>query len=122
MGSGNVCSRRQCNLGPDQVGKIWWNLSSVKYIYPEQADWAYRSSFWGSVFPGSSIDVYQWIESDKLPENYEGSGVPYNNLFYTTVTKKEGTVITNRYFYWVRNVLEIAENKTKSAKKQSVEA
>ncbi len=102
--------------GPDQVGKIWWNLSSVKYIYPEQADWAYRSSFWGSVFPGSSIDVYQWIESDKLPENYEGSGVPYNNLFYTTVTKKEGTVITNRYFYWVRNVLEIAENKTKSAK------
>ena len=40
----------------------------------------------------------------------------YNNLFYTTVTKKEGTVITNRYFYWVRNVLEIAENKTKSAK------
>ena len=60
--------------------------------------------------------MIQWIESDKLPENYEGSGASYNNLFYTTVTKKEGTVITNRYFHWVRNVLEIAENKTKSAK------
>lgn len=109
-------SEGSATWGPDQVGKIWWNISTVKYIYPEQSDWAYRSSFWGNVFPGSSIEIYQWIESDMIPENYAGSGTPFSNTMYTSVTKKEGTVIKNRYFYWVRNVLELANGKTKSAK------
>lgn len=102
--------------GPDQVGKIWWDLSKVKYNFSEQGDWAYRSSFWGSVFPGSSVDIYQWIESDKLPSAYEGSGTVYNSIFYTTVTEKVGTAVKNRYFYWVRNVLDIDSTKTYSAK------
>lgn len=102
--------------GPDQVGKIWWDLSTVKYVYAEQGDWAYRSSFWGNVFPGSTINVYQWIESDKVPSAYEGSGTVYSTNLYTTVSKIQGTVVKNRYFYWVKNVLDLAEDKTKSAK------
>ena len=102
--------------GADQVGKIWWDLSTVKYVYAEQSDWAYRSIFWGNVFPGSSIDIYQWIESDKLPENYEGSGTPLDSNLYTTVTRKEGSLIRNRYFFWVKDVVDIIGDKTRSAK------
>ena len=109
-------SENSTTWGPDQVGKVWWDLSTVKYVYAEQGDWAYRSAFWGSVFPGSSIDVYQWIESDKIPSAYDGTGQVYNTALYTTVSKIQGTVVKNRYFYWVKGVLDIAENKTKSIK------
>jgi len=102
--------------GDKQVGKIWWDLSTVKYVYSEQADWAYRSSFWGSVFPGSAINVYQWVASDNPPATYTGSGIVKDTVNFTSVTKKSGTVVKTRYYFWVRNVLEVTEHKTKSIK------
>ena len=100
--------------GPDQVGKVWWDLSTVKYVYAEQGDWAYRSTFWGSVFPGSSIDVYQWIESDVAPTSYEGEGVVYNANIYTTNTEYNGQSVVVKYYYWVKNIRTIAESHTSS--------
>ena len=101
--------------GPKQVGKIWWNLSTVKYVYAEQGDWAYRSSFWGSVFPGSSIDVYQWVESKVPPAEYEGTGVVYDSNLFNSVTVYKGSVLDTTYYYWVKNIREIGENHTLSA-------
>jgi hypothetical protein len=102
--------------GPDQVGKIWWDLSKVKYVYAEQSDWAYRSTFWGGVFPGSSIDVYQWVESDFAPVDYTGTGTVYNSNIFTTNTEYNGNAVVTKYYFWVKNVIDIPENHTKSAK------
>ena len=101
--------------GRDQVGKIWWDLTTVKYVYAEQGDWAYRSSFWGSVFPGSSIDVYQWIESKLPPSDYEGTGVVYNPSLYTSVSVYKGSVLETTYYYWVKNIREIGKDHTLSS-------
>ena len=28
----------------------------------------YRSRYWGAMFPGSSVDIYEWVESYTKPE------------------------------------------------------
>ena len=94
---------------------MWWDVTTVKYVYAEQGDWAYRSSFWGSVFPGSSIDIYQWIESDQAPAEYEGTGVVYNPSLYTTNTYYNGQVMKTKYYYWVRNIRDIGPGHTLSS-------
>ena len=43
------------------VGELWWDLSSVKYVWYEQGDLTYRKNTWGTIFPGASIDVYEWV-------------------------------------------------------------
>ena len=100
--------------GPDNVGKIWWDLSKVKYLYAEQSDWAYRSTFWGSVFPGSSIDVYEWIESKVPPSSYEGEGSVLNENLFTTNIELRGLINNTTYYYWVKNKRDIAKNKSAS--------
>ena len=49
--------------GQQQVGQVWWDISTVRFIDPNQDDIVYASRRWGQVFPGSRVDVYQWIES-----------------------------------------------------------
>ena len=98
-----------------QVGKIWWDLSTVKYNYAEQGDWAYRSTFWGTVFPGSFINIYQWIESDVAPSAYEGEGEVYNTNLYVTNTEFDNTSARIKYYFWVRGITEIDENHTLSS-------
>ena len=107
-------SDRNKTWGPDNVGKVWWDLSKVKYLYAEQSDWAYRSTFWGAVFPGSSIDVYEWIESKVPPSSYEGEGSVLNEGLFTTNTVLRGLVNDTKYYYWVKNKRDIANNKSAS--------
>ena len=95
-----------------QVGKIWWDLATVKYNYAEQGDWAYRSTFWGTVFPGSTIDVYSWVESSVLPNAYSGEGVVYNENLYVTNTTYTNQSATTKYYFWVRGLRDITENHT----------
>lgn len=89
-------------------GKYWWDTSTVRYIDYEQGDYLYRSNNWGTSFPGSSFDVYEWIESDVLPSNYVSAGyngVPrdQNNLNYIAKTINDITtgVPVVLYYYWV---------------------
>ena len=97
-----------------QVGKIWWDLAKVKYNYAEQSDWAYRSTFWGSVFPGSTIDVYEWIESSLPPSAYDGEGVVYNANLFVQNTEYTNQSASTKYYFWVRGGRDISENHTLS--------
>ena len=98
----------------NQVGKIWWDLSTVKYNYAEQGDWAYRSTFWGTVFPGSTIDVYSWVESSVAPSAYAGEGVPYNVTTFVTNTIFNNQSATTKYYFWVRGIRDVTKNHTTS--------
>jgi hypothetical protein len=92
------------NWGPSQVGTIWWNLDTVRYIDYEQDDLNYRLNHWGELFPGSSIDVYEWVESAVLPSKYTGSGKPLHtdDSAYSTYgyVDSSGTVKV-KYYFWV---------------------
>lgn len=88
----------------EYVGKTWWDLSTVRYYEYENYDLDYRKNYWGKVTPGSSIDVYEWVESTELPSSYAGDGTVLNTTDYTSVTTVDKQQFsTTRYYYWVKN-------------------
>ncbi len=103
------------NIGPDNikgttwaadhVGEIWWDTGSVRFIDPNQDSIVYASRRWAQTFPGSSVDVYQWVVSPTPPSNYIGEGTPLNTLSYTVNTRLtiDGTFATE-YYFWVRGI------------------
>jgi hypothetical protein len=104
--------------GNEQVGKLWWNLDSVRYIDYEQDSLTYRSKTWGKMFPGSTIEICEWVESDVPPGSYEGEGVVkfadntrYSISYY--VDKTTG-LVKAKYYYWVFNKLSTTSTSTKS--------
>jgi hypothetical protein len=107
----NLCWSNQ------QVGQVWWDLSTVRYIDYEQGSIKYRTANWGQVFPGSSIDVYEWVESIYPPSQYVangGSGEPKyaDNTAYVTQTYVDPTTnfATVKYYFWVKDKTTLTVN------------
>jgi hypothetical protein len=118
QGTGSVIA--DLHWGPNQVGKIWWDLDSVRYINYEQDALIYRLTHWGNVFPGSQIVVCEWVESTVLPSQYAtsiGDGValfPDNSAYSTYGSVGPTGAITLKYYYWVANKTTINTNAGKS--------
>mgnify|MGYP007000288547 len=73
---------------------------------------------WGKLFPGATIDVYEWVESTLLPSEWNStsgtteaqgtqiSGTPYapdDDKF--TLKQKYDSIkdeFINYYYYWVK--------------------
>lgn len=93
--------------GKQQVGQVWWNLEKVRYIDYEQDSLTYRIKNWGALFPGSVIEINEWVESSVPPSQYTGDGtVKYSdNSAYvqkTIISPTTGFVVTT-YYFWVIN-------------------
>jgi hypothetical protein len=99
----------------DHVGETWWDTSTVRFIDPNQDDIVYASRRWGEVFPGSSVDVYQWVVSANPPASYTGEGVPLTTLSYVvnTVLNAQG-IFNTEYYFWVRGITSTATQKGKT--------
>jgi hypothetical protein len=100
-----------------QVGKVWWNLSRVRYVDYEQDTLTYRSLYWGQLFPGSAIEVYEWVESTVPPSQYVingGDGIPKyadDSAYVEDITVDAFTgIITTKYYYWVINKTSVNPN------------
>lgn len=107
------------NWQDSHVGELWWDLSTAKYTWYEQGELEYRRNNWGALFPGSSIDVYEWVESTLLPSQWAAqadtttglasgiSGQPkYSDnsvLSVKQVYNKISGNFTNYYYYWVKS-------------------
>jgi len=103
----------------EHVGEVWWNLGTIKYTWYEQGDANYRSSNWGRIFPGCSVDIYEWVESTYLPSKWatladtdaglaQGiSGIPKDIDDFTYSSKSKYDVLSGTtkltYYYWVKN-------------------
>ena len=101
-------------FGNAQVGKLWWDLSTVRYTYYEQPmsinetpteNLAYRRDHWGQSFTGSSFDIYEWTKSPVPPAQYTGTGTPKDTTSYVQIsTSNRFTNITEvNYYFWVLN-------------------
>jgi hypothetical protein len=98
----------------ERVGKIWWNTTNVRFIDPNQDDIVYASRRWGQIFPGSSVDVYQWIATSVAPADYTGPGTVYaTDRYVVTSSLNEQGVFVTTYYYWVRGITTV----NKAAKK-----
>jgi len=106
---------RGTTWGSDHVGEVWWDTSTVRFIDPNQDDLVYASRRWGQIFPGSTVDVYQWIVSTVPPATYTGPGIPLTTLSYVinTVLTPQG-IFNTEYYFWVRGITSTATQKGKT--------
>jgi hypothetical protein len=115
----------QYNTGPvnnagntwaaDHVGEIWWDISTVRFIDPNQDDIVYASRRWGQLFPGSQVDVYQWTQNTVPPAEYTGPGTPLNITSYTVLARLGVDGVFNTfYYYWVRGLTNVARQQGKT--------
>ena len=101
-----------------QVGQLWWDLRTAKFIDPYFEDISYRNNAWNKLAQGASIDIYEWVSSSLLPAAWDavadtpaglansisGSSLYGNSAYsvtksYNSITKK----FINTYYYWVKN-------------------
>lgn len=117
-------------FGEKQVGKLWWDLSEVRYVYYEQPialdgtetasqNLTYRRDYWGQIFPGSTIKIYEWTKSSVPPAQYTGTGVPRSTTDYVQITTSNRftNISETNYYFWVLNAANKPniENRTLSA-------
>lgn len=100
--------------GKEQKSKTWWNIDQVRYLNYEQGDLTYRTNNWGRMFPGSTIQVAEWVESNVPPSAYSGTGTPVypDNSAYCIVTKvnPDTKAYTSYYYYWVTGKTSLEPN------------
>jgi hypothetical protein len=91
--------------GEEHVGEIWWNVSRARFIDPNQDDITYASRRWGQLFPGSSIDVYQWVSSPVPPSQYTGPGTALSTTNYVvSTTINEQGIFSDVYYFWATGI------------------
>ena len=101
--------------GSLQVGKIWFNTSTVRFVNYHQNDVVYNSEYWGTVFPGSDIIVCTWVASNVLPGQYQGPGIPIDATKYAVGSSLNASnIVTPVYYFWVRNSGLIVKEREKT--------
>jgi hypothetical protein len=122
--------------GPAQVGRVWWDLKTVRFLETEtdnvsfgltsssryNQEVQYRIGHWGQIAPSTSVDVYEWTRSTLHPLEYEAAvltdttgtidGVVYNseNPSWVEAEESVGGVIATYFYFWVKNRLNIPAN------------
>jgi len=117
-------------FGPRQIGQLWWDLSNTRYVYYEQPialdgsesetdNLVYRRNYWGQLFPGSVVAIYEWVQSPVPPTSYTGTGTPRDvNTYVQITTSNRFTSATEvNYYFWVLNTTDQPniENRTMAA-------
>jgi hypothetical protein len=92
--------------GAKQLGQIWWDISTVRFINAELGDNRYRRKNWGELFPGSTIDIYEWVSSTVLPTLYTGTGTVFDSSRYCEIEvwNDNLNMFITTYFFWVKDV------------------
>jgi hypothetical protein len=105
--------------GPEKLGVYWWNLDNCRFVNYEHGDLIYRSNNWGRLFPGSQVEVYEWIESDNIPSVHVRLGLDGVPLYPDDSAYCEKVVIDlsssgfkSKYYFWVRSS-SLKRNKNK---------
>ena len=118
--------------GKNQVGKLWWDQSTIRYLDYEITDndpknaTLYRWKNWGRIAPGLTIDVYEWIRTTVHPLEWDNYVSSMSDITIDGGNKPSGTAkiddIANPkfsthiewndelqrnetvYYYWVKDV------------------
>lgn len=100
----------------DKVGTTWLDTSTIRIVNYHQPDATYNGRYWAKAFPGSTADVYTWVESDVTPINYAGIGIAINfeNYVTTTIVDNATNTLVNKYYFWVKAYNAIPKGKTLS--------
>jgi hypothetical protein len=113
------------NWGPSQVGQVWWDLTNAKFLNVYQGNIIYKTNNFNTLFPESSIDVYEWVETKYTPKEWDDlSAQPEGITLGVSGTSKYGNTVyaqkrvydsiaqqfTNYYYFWVKNKTTIPDS------------
>lgn len=100
--------------GEQHVGRVWWDLSKVAFVYYEQGSLEYKYQNWGGIFPGTTIDVFEWVRSPVPPDewaeyvqqskdnfDFSRGGTVKNLETVSWVEQNEGGQTV--YYFWVKD-------------------
>ena len=110
----------------EQVGKLWWDTTNSIWLNYEQGDFAYRSAYWARMFPGSTVNVYEWVESAVPPAQYTTrytNGTPKSTTEYTThvLVDKITGAFTTKYYFWITDTSEVPNTTGRSLTTGAIE-
>ncbi len=104
--------------GPNEVGRVWWNLAPVKFLDPftdrigiddarDVTELTYRCANWSHLAPGTSVDVYEWTESTSEPTVYSGPGTVFNGDPGVSPAEAEANGDTSQVCWVARDVYDV---------------
>ena len=93
----------------DQLGQLWWDTSTSAYLYYEQGTDIYRRDNWGKLFPGSSVDIYEWTRHTGTPDSWTGDGTVRNTTDYVQLQEWDPILeeVRTFYYFWVKNRTQV---------------
>jgi hypothetical protein len=114
------------------VGKLWWDLSTAKWFNTRQRGLEYKTNNWNTLIPSFVVDVYEWVESNLLPSEWDdiadtveglaegASGQSkYSDNSYVTAQIYDPVSgrFDTKYYYWVKNkkIIPASDNRKLSA-------
>ena len=53
------------------IGKLWWDIDSAKFINYHQGTISESTADFNTIFPGTRVEVYEWVESTLLPSEWD---------------------------------------------------
>ena len=110
------------------VGQVWWNINTAKFAHPYQGTTTFQKNNWNKLLEGSSINVYEWVESNYLPSTWDNiadsdagtaEGISGQSLYgdsrYSTKLTYDDASQTFRttYYFWVtgKRTVPVMENR-----------
>jgi len=135
--SKNVRINELTNWGEQQVGQVWWDLKTAKFYDTKQGNIIYKTNNVNRLAPGASIDVYEWVESKVLPEQWdnisdqpegERNGITGKSLYGNTayVEKRVYDEIAQNfkklYYFWVKDKTNIPAVENRSISVQTIKS
>ena len=118
VGTSKVNVDAGISWGAAQVGSLWWDLSNAKFYDNHTDSVIYRNSMLSMLVTGSLIDIYEWVETDLLPLEWDAEAdtetglaadisgkTLYGDDAYAEVVQYDTLSRSNysTYYYWVKN-------------------
>ena len=135
IGNTSVNINETASWGKQQVGQVWWDLTTAKFLNVYQGNTIYKTNNFNKLYPGASIDVYEWVESKYTPTEWDNksltadgkaAGISGSTKYGPTVfsLRKEYDSIskrfTNYYYYWVQNKTSVPDMPNRSISVETV--
>jgi len=130
---GNTSDKEALNVwAENNTGKIWWDLSTVKFVDYHQGDITYSNNIWGNLAQGASVDIYEWVESRVIPSQWDARAVTNQGVVdgYSGQSKYGDTryvvkevydnisqSFSTRYYFWVKDarIVPTVEGRNRTA-------
>ena len=104
--------------GKEHVGETWWATNTARFTYSYKGSINDQKRDWNKLIRGSSIDIFEWVESDYVPQVYDeladtdnglrlgisGQSLYGNTRYSTQLTyDKISQNFRAKYYFWVQN-------------------